>query len=65
MSSTNPPVNIGGISGTPPATTFTDSAVKNNTTYLYFVTAALGADSGPNNGNQSGASVAVIVPVKF
>ena len=65
MSSTNPPVKIGGPSGTPPATTFTDSAVKNNTTYQYFVTAALGPDSGPNNGNQSGASVAVTVLVKF
>ncbi|HET9402066.1 MAG TPA: hypothetical protein VFO34_14055 [Candidatus Acidoferrales bacterium] len=57
--------NIGKVTGAPPLGTFTDKNVKNGTTYAYFVTAALGADSGANNGNQSGASNFVTVPVKF
>ena len=58
--------NIGTVAKpTPPATTFTDPSVKNNSTYTYFVTAALGADSGRNNGNQSGPSNMVSVAVKF
>ena len=65
MSKTNPPVNIGKVSGTPPVTTFTDNGVKNKTTYRYFVTAALGADSGKNNGNQSGPSNQLPVTVNF
>jgi hypothetical protein len=65
ISSTNLPVNIKKVTGSPPLTTFTDTTVKNGNTYTYFVTAALGADSGPNNGNQSGPSNMVIVAVKF
>jgi len=58
-------MTIGSLtSGTPPprcstdATIFcwTDTGVKTNYTYKYFVTAALGSDSGPNAGNQSGPS---------
>jgi hypothetical protein len=64
MSKTNPPVNIGKVTGTPPTTSFTDSTVKNNNTYLYFVTAALGAASGKNSGNQSGPSNQVQILVK-
>jgi len=65
ISPTNLPVNIGKVSGTPPATTFTDRNVKNNTTYTYFVTSALGADSGQNNGNQSGPSNFSTITIKF
>ena len=65
ISSTNLPVNIGKVTGAPPLTTFTDTKVKNTTTYTYFVTAALGADSGRNNGNQSGASNIFPVAVTF
>lgn len=66
MSKTNLPVNIGKITGALPlATTFTDNNIKNNNTYVYFVTSALGAASGPNAGNQSGASNLVTVVVKF
>jgi hypothetical protein len=64
MSSTNPPVKIGSVTGTPPATTFTDVNVKTNAVYLYFVTGALGSDSGVNNGNQSGASNMVTIAAK-
>jgi hypothetical protein len=64
MSPTNPPVNIGKVTGTPAATTFTDTTVKTNALYLYFITGALGADSGVNNGNQSGASNTVTVLAK-
>jgi hypothetical protein len=66
MSATNPPKNIGTLkatSGTPP-TTFTDTNVKTNATYRYFVTAALGAESGVNSGNQSGPSNFADVLVK-
>jgi hypothetical protein len=65
ISPTNLPVKIGIVSGAPPATTFTDQNVKNNTTYTYFVTSILGADSGPNNGNQSGPSNFSTITVKF
>lgn len=65
ISAANLPVNIGKVTGAPPVDTFTDKSVKNGTTYTYFVTAALGADSGANNGNQSGASNFVTVVVKF
>jgi hypothetical protein len=39
-----------GLTGTPPAPNFTDSNVKNNTTYTYFVTATnkQGVQSGPS-----------------
>ncbi len=43
----------------PPATTFTDSAVKNNTSYTYFVTAKNVA------GAQSGNSIPAVIVVKF
>jgi hypothetical protein len=66
MSATNPPKNIGTLkaTGAPPSTTFTDANVKTNATYRYFVTAALGADSGVNSGNQSGPSNFADVLVK-
>jgi len=60
---TNAP--IGKITGTPPATNFTDPNVKNGVTYTYFVTAALGKDSGPNNGNQSGPSNMQTITINF
>jgi len=65
-SPTNPPLNIGSVTATgkQPARTFTDKNVKTNATYRYFVTAALGADSGANNGNQSGPSNTVDILVK-
>jgi hypothetical protein len=44
------------------ATTWTDFSIKNSGVYLYFVTAALGSDSGPNAGNQSEASSMVKYP---
>jgi hypothetical protein len=44
---------------TPPATTFTDLSVKNNSTYTYFVTDA------NKQGAQSGASAPAVVFVKF
>ncbi len=69
ISATNLPTNIGKVTGkvpgSPPATTFPDQNVKNNVTYTYFVTAALGADSGPNNGNGSAPSNFITVTVKF
>jgi hypothetical protein len=42
---------IGQVTGTPPATTFTDTKLKNNTTYTYFVTDTnlQGVQSGPTN----------------
>jgi hypothetical protein len=65
ISPTNPLVNIGRVTGSPPITTFTDTTVKNGNTYTYSVTSALGADSGRNNGNQSGILNTVTVVVKF
>lgn len=71
LSPKNLPVLVQTISGctttTPvkcgtPATTWTDFTIKNSGVYLYFVTAALGAESGPNAGNESGASNTVIYP---
>jgi len=59
ISLSNLPDNIGKVSGTPAGTTFTDSQVKNNTTYCYFVTAALG------NSNQSGQSNSQCVTIHF
>jgi hypothetical protein len=65
ISATNLPTRVGTVQGTPAPTTFTDKSLKNNTTYTYFVTSVLGADSGKNNGNQSGPSNFVSVAVKF
>jgi hypothetical protein len=45
-----------------PATTWTDTTIKNSGVYVYFVTAALGTDSGPNAGNESGPSNMVTYP---
>jgi hypothetical protein len=45
-----------------PATTWTDFTIKNSGVYVYFVTAALGSESGPNAGNESGASNTVTYP---
>src|SRR5262249_44813756 len=59
ISLSNVPDNIGKVSGTPAGTTFPDTKVKNNTTYCYFVTAALG------NGNQSGQSNNQCVAIIF
>jgi hypothetical protein len=64
LSLSNPPVNVGKVTGAPPLTTFTDTSAKTNATYQYFVTAALGGDSGPNSGNQSGPSNTVTIFVK-
>jgi hypothetical protein len=64
LSPTNLPINVGKVTGKPPLTTFTDLSAKNNTSYLYFVTSALGADSGANNGNQSGPSNMVTIFTK-
>ena len=64
LSPTNLPINVGKVTGKPPLTTFTDLSAKNNTLYLYFVTSALGADSGTNNGNQSGPSNMVTIFTK-
>jgi hypothetical protein len=65
ISSTNPAVNVGKVTGAPPLTTFTDVTVRSGNTYTYFVTAALGADSGANNANQSGPSNMRTIVVKF
>lgn len=66
ISPANLPINVGSVTGTPPLATFVDSfKLTNNTTYTYFVTSALGADSGPNNGNQSGPSNFVSITVHF
>ena len=70
ISKTNLPKKIGTI-GTATATTppmplfFQDPNVKNGVTYTYFVTAALGKDSGPNNGNQSGPSNTRTITINF
>jgi hypothetical protein len=47
------------VTGTPPLTTFTDSSVKNNTTYTYFVT------DKNKQGAQSGPSAPAVIYVKF
>jgi hypothetical protein len=65
ISATNLPTNIGKVTGTPPATTFTDPNVKNGVTYTYFVTAALGKNIGLNSGNQSGPSNMRTITINF
>jgi hypothetical protein len=67
MSPTNPPINIGSVSATGkhPPTTFTDRNPKTNVMYRYFVTGALGPESGVNNGNQSGPSNTIDILAKF
>ena len=65
ISPSNLPVNLGKVTGSPPNTNFLDTTAKNGVTYTYFVTAALGADSGINNGNHSGASNMPTITVKF
>lgn len=50
---------IATLKGTPPVTTYTDSTVKNRTTYTYFVVAALG------DGLQSPASKGAVIVVVF
>jgi hypothetical protein len=64
MSASNPPVPITTtpLSGT--TLSYVDSTVKTNQIYEYYVTAALGADSGSNAGNQSGPSNFVFITVK-
>jgi hypothetical protein len=64
----NPPTvvkTIGSLNSTTPPTMtcsngvpfcYTDTGLKTNDTYVYFVTSALGKDSGPNAGNQSSPS---------
>ncbi|HEX5236459.1 MAG TPA: hypothetical protein VFW25_14155 [Silvibacterium sp.] len=47
------------LTGTPPSPALTDTNVKNNTTYTYFVT------DGNKQGAQSGASVPLVVTTKF
>jgi hypothetical protein len=47
------------LSGAPPALSYTDTNLKNNTTYTYFVT------DGNKQGAQSGASNPLVVAVKF
>ena len=74
MSSTNPPLLVQIFSTSCPtnslvpcgplATTWTDFNIKNSGIYQYFVTDALGADSGPNAGNQSGPSNIVTYPLQ-
>jgi hypothetical protein len=64
LSATNLPVLVGTNTGTPLNKFFIDTGVKKNQTYAYFVTAALGTDSGPNSGNQSGGSNIVPITVK-
>lgn len=64
MSPTNPPVLIKTLTGNTFATTYTDTNVKTNGSYNYFVTAQLGEKSGSNSGNQSGPSNVVKVTVK-
>ncbi len=65
ISATNQPTTIGKVTGTPPATTFTDPNVKNGQTYTYFVTAALGQNIGLNSGNQSGPSNMKTITISF
>ncbi|HEV2465304.1 MAG TPA: hypothetical protein VGT04_15975 [Acidobacteriaceae bacterium] len=50
---------IATVKGTPPVTTYTDTTIKNKTTYTYFVVAALG------NGLQSPASKGSSIYVVF
>ena len=57
VSPSNPPKVIAKLTGAPPSTTFTDTTVKEKTTYTYFVTDALG------NNNQSGPSNLVSITV--
>jgi hypothetical protein len=64
MSPTNPPKKLATLTGATFATNYTDTAVKTNATYEYFITGALGNVSGPNTGNQSGPSNLVIITVK-
>jgi hypothetical protein len=52
-------ITVNGINGTPPLTTFTDTNVKNNTTYTYFLT------DKNKQGAQSGASAPSTIFVKF
>ncbi len=47
------------VTGAPPSASFTDTSVKNNTTYTYFVTDA------NKQGAQSGPSSPLVVRVKF
>ena len=47
------------LTGTPPSPSLTDTNVKNNTTYTYFVT------DGNKQGAQSGASIPLVVTIKF
>ena len=56
MSATNPPTFIAAVSAKLGLNSYTDTSVKPNQTYEYYVIAALGADSGSNAGNQSGPS---------
>ena len=51
VTSTNLPALIGTVVGTPPATTFIDTNVKNNVKYTYLVvmTDANAIQSGPSN----------------
>jgi hypothetical protein len=51
--------NVGKVKGTPPLTTFTDTKLKNNTTYTYFVTDTNG------QGATSPASATFIISVSF
>lgn len=51
--------NIGKVNGAPPATTFTDKAIKNKTTYTYFVT------DKNKQGVQSPASTPTTITVIF
>jgi hypothetical protein len=64
MSPTNPPTRVKTLTGASFATTWTDTNVKTNATYEYFVTAALGSKSGSNSGNQSGPSNLVTITAK-
>jgi hypothetical protein len=47
------------LSGAPPTLSYTDTNLKNNATYTYFVT------DGNKQGAQSGASNLLVVTVKF
>jgi hypothetical protein len=51
--------DIKTLKGAPPATSFTDVNVKNNTTYTYFVT------DQNKQGAQSGPSTPLVVTIKF
>ena len=52
-------LTVNGINGKPPTPTFTDTTVKNNVTYTYFVT------DKNKQGAQSGASAPATIFVKF